>query len=182
MLGVGILAASVHAAPRALLRRRGRLRDDLRHPVRQRSTASAAAHPLRGQAARDLADARLGRVGRRLFSVALHGRDARRRVRGRAEGRSSRACSSPAAFALAGMAGRRRGRDRRGAHGDRDDLRDDARLLGRPADDPDGGRELRPAPLPLPREHLHDEADAARALHAASAPGQRAPRPSCRRT
>ena len=105
MLLVGVLMYVLHAALRPLLRRGRRLRDGRRRSCSARLSAAGLLAPaVRLQAAGDLAQPRLGLVGRHLLAVAVHGRDDRRRLRRGA--RSRCICRSPInvpSFAMVGM-------------------------------------------------------------------------------
>ena len=116
-----------------------------------------------------------GSSGRHLFAVAVHGRDPWRRLCGAAERR--RPADSPQRPCLRdGRHGRDGGwRNRRGDDRCHDDLRDDARLQHRDADDRGGGHEHRRTPGALSRDHLHPEAGAPRPRHSQGTPRQHVP-------
>ena len=99
---------------------------------------------VRLQAVGDVAEPRLRLVGRHLLAVAVHGRDARRRIRRSGQRHCPVDADQRAALRHGRHGGdgrrRHRRRDDRGRHG----VRDDARLRHRLADD-HGGRGRRSA-------------------------------------
>ena len=145
----------------ALLRRRGRLRDDPGHsrrPTRRRRAAGAAVPVQDGG---HLDQPRRGIIRGRIFAVSLYGRHP---GRGLCRGsRQSAAYSGQRARLRDGRDGRDGGRGhRRGDDRRHHDLRDDAQLRHRAADDPRGRRQPRhPSPV-LAREHLHPQTDSTR--------------------
>ncbi len=92
---------------------------------------------VRLQAVRDLGQPRLGLLGRHLLAVAVHGRDARRGLRAPRRRCFSRlAARALPAFAMVGMGAMVGGGTGAAMTAVDDDLRDDARLRHRAADDP----------------------------------------------
>ena len=92
------------------------------------------------QAVGHLAKSGLRFVGRHLLAVALHGRDAGRRFRGPADGVGPANAPEHTDLRHGGHGRHGRRRHRRGDDRGDDDIRDDARLRHRHADDP-GGRQ-----------------------------------------
>ena len=143
--------------------------------------AARAADPVRralcGKARRHLDQPRLGRVGRHLLAVALHGRDARRRVRRAHLDLSSRRGGRCRDLRHDRHGGDGRRRHRRGDDRRHHDLRDDSRLRSRHADHHRGRARHRRAARAVGREHLHGEARRARPLRAEGAARRHVPRP-----
>ena len=101
----------------------------------------------------------VGIVGRDFLALPLYGRDARRRLRFGAHRRSRAAPDRCAGLRDGRHGGDGRRRHRRGNDRRHDDLRDDARLQHRPADDSRRGVQSRRAPRAVAGKHLHDEAE-----------------------
>ena len=88
---------------RPVLRRRRRLQHDREHPHRRPDDDLAARPAVRLQDAGDFDQPRLGLVGRHLLAVAVHGRDAGRRLRLAARRPGLHMPLSVPAFAMVGM-------------------------------------------------------------------------------
>ena len=140
-----------------------------------------AARPVLRQAVCHLGESGLRRLRRHLLALAVHGRDAGRRLwRHRQHARRrARRRHRHLRHHRHGGDGRRRHRrgDDRGHH----DLRDDPRLRHHHADHRRGGAGNRRAPPALAREHLHHQAGHPRPSDPEGAARQHVPGAPCRR-